>query len=103
MAPRETPAYRLSCALRTRLALLPQQVAGDDDAHDLVGAFEDLVHPQVAQIALDREVFEITVAAMQLQRLVDDMEPGIGGDALRHGAMQRRLRCALIETGRGAP
>src|SRR5580692_6038180 len=51
------------------LASLPQEVAGDDDAHDLVGAFEDLVHPDVAQIALDREVLQIAIAAMQLQRL----------------------------------
>src|SRR3546814_4036433 len=26
-------------------ASLRQQLAGDDDAHDLVGAFQDLVHP----------------------------------------------------------
>src|SRR4051812_35530882 len=67
--------------------LLPQQVAGDDDAHDLVGAFEDLVHPQIAQIALDREILEIAVAAMQLQRLVGDMKTGIGGEALGHRAL----------------
>src|SRR5690348_9934430 len=72
-----------------RSRLLPQQVAGDDDAHDLVGAFEDLVHPHVAQIALDREVLEITVAAVQLQRLVGDTEAGIGGEVLAACALLR--------------
>src|SRR5665213_4359338 len=44
---------------RRRLApSLPQKMAGDDDAHDLVGAFEYLVDAQVAQMALDREVLE---------------------------------------------
>ena len=85
------------------LKLLPQQPPGDDDAHDLVGAFEDLVDAQIAQMALDREVPEVAVAAMQLQRLVDDVEPGVGGDALGHRTVQRRLGVALVEAGRGAP
>src|SRR5690348_17076498 len=68
-------------------SLLPEEVAGDDDAHDLVGAFEDLMHPQIAQIALDREILEIAVAAMQLQRLVGDMKPGVGREALCHRAL----------------
>src|SRR5262252_1349985 len=33
-----------------------QQSARNDHAHDLVGAFENLVHAQVAEIALDGEV-----------------------------------------------
>ena len=52
--------------------LLVQKAAGDDNAHDLVGAFEDLVHAHVAQIALDREVLQVAVTAVQLQRVVDD-------------------------------
>src|SRR4029077_1796885 len=83
--------------------LLPQQVAGDDDAHDFVGAFEDLVDAQVAQVALDREIAEIAVAAMQLQRLVDDMKPGVSGEALGHRAMQGRGGIAVVEARRGAP
>src|SRR3712207_7992162 len=46
----------------------------------LFRSFEDLVDPQVAEIALDLVVTEIAVAAVQLQRLVDDLEAGIGGD-----------------------
>src|SRR5580704_5522017 len=87
----------------TRSGLLTQQVAGDDDAHDLVGAFEDLVDAQVAQIALDREILEVAVAAMQLQRLVGDMETGIGREALGHRAVQGRLGVAAVQARRRAP
>src|ERR1051326_4972493 len=75
-----------------RRPLLAEEVAGDDDAHDLVGAFEDLMHAQVAQIALDRKVLEVAVAAMQLQRLVGDMKTGIGREALGHRAFLCRFR-----------
>src|SRR5258708_18641296 len=54
--------------LRTGCALPHQQPARNDDPHDLVGAFEDLVHPEVAQIALDGKVLQVAVTAMQLQR-----------------------------------
>ncbi len=53
-------------AYRASSGSLPQQSPGDDDAHDLVGAFEDLVDADVAQMALDREVLEVAVAAVQL-------------------------------------
>src|SRR5947207_15859632 len=39
-----------------KIHLPHQQPARNDHAHDLVGAFEDLVHAQVAQIALDGKV-----------------------------------------------
>src|SRR3546814_6717288 len=40
-------------------------------SHDLVGAFEDLVHPDVAQDALDGKFTDVTVSAVQLQRTAD--------------------------------
>jgi hypothetical protein len=43
---------------------LPQQPSGDDDAHYFVGAFEDLVDADVAQVALDAEILEVAVAAV---------------------------------------
>ncbi len=49
------------------------------------------MHAQIAQIALDRKVLQIAVAAEQLQRLVADVEPGIGREALGHRAMHGRL------------
>src|SRR3982074_3443981 len=44
-----------------------QKPPRNDHPHDLVGALEDLVHTQVAEIALDGEVLQVAVAAMQLQ------------------------------------
>src|SRR5581483_6649753 len=64
--------------------LSAEQPARDDDAHDLVGAFEDLMHPHVAEVALDRELLQIPVAAMELQRGVADLEAHVGREALRH-------------------
>src|SRR4051794_40559503 len=72
---RPTP---LSAEIRTSslmvlpAALLAEQVAADDHAHDLVGALEDRMHPQVAPEALDRIVHQIAVAAVELQCAVDD-------------------------------
>ena len=63
----------------------------------LVGAFEDPVHAHVAQIALDPKILEIPVTAVQLQRLVGDAEPDIGGQPLRHRAMQCCVGCAGID------
>src|SRR5882762_8274439 len=83
-------------------SLLPQQPAGDDDAHDLVGAFEDLVDADVAQVALDGEILEVAVAAVELQRLVADLETGIGGKALGHRAMEGRVGVAVVEARGGA-
>ena len=69
----------LSCALC-------QQGAGGDEAHDLVGAFEDLVHAQVADDLLDAVIGEIAIAAKELQGVVRDAEGGVGDEALGHGA-----------------
>src|SRR5579859_626277 len=44
---------------------LLQQAARDDDAHDFVGPFEDLVDAQVPQIPLDRIFLDVAVAAME--------------------------------------
>jgi len=47
-----------------------EHAAGDDDAHDFVGAFQNLVHACVAQQALQRVFADVAVAAVQLQGLV---------------------------------
>ena len=39
---------------------------------------------------------------MELQRLVADVEAGVGGEALGHGAMQRRVGIAGVEARGGA-
>ena len=46
---------------------LAEQLAGDDDAHDLVGAFVDLVDAQVADHALHGLVLQVAVAAVRLE------------------------------------
>src|SRR3546814_4346519 len=74
-----------------------QQAAGDDHPHDLVRAFQNLVHARVADVSFQREILQIAVAAVQLQRLVADVEAGIGGEPLRHGAMERRFRVPGVE------
>ena len=61
---------------------LPSMCAADDQSHDLVGAFQDLVHAHVAQHALDRMIAQIAVTAMQLQAAIDHLEAGIGGKPL---------------------
>src|SRR5713101_1651071 len=80
-----------------------QKPARNDHAHDLVGAFEDLMHPEVAQITLDGKVLQVAVAAMQLQRIVDDPEADVGGEALAHGGGLRRLGRLDVEQRGGAP
>ncbi len=48
--------------------------AADDDVHDFIRALKDLVHAAVSEVALDGVVFQIAVAAVQLQAAVDDVE-----------------------------
>src|SRR5579875_2536325 len=45
----------------------------DDHPHDLVGALQDAVHPQVAHDLFQTILAQIAVAAVQLQRLVRDV------------------------------
>ena len=77
--------------------MLRQQGAGGDDPHDLVGAFEDLVHAQVADQLLDAEVGEVAVAAEELQRAVGDLEGGVGDEALGHRAGHRGVGGTGVE------
>lgn len=39
----------------------------NDHAHDLVGALEDRVDPEISEVLLDLVVLEIAIAAMQLE------------------------------------
>src|SRR4051812_24195614 len=63
---------------------LAQQFARDDDAHDLVRAFEDAVDTQVAEETLHRVILEITVTTVQLERAVDHGTAGIRRQPFRH-------------------
>jgi hypothetical protein len=69
----------------------------DNHPHYLVGAFENLVHAQVAHNLLNSKIGEVPVAAMELKRLVCYFEAGISRKALGHGAEQRRVRNIRVE------
>src|SRR5690606_14869134 len=81
----------------SRLLIAAQKLAGNDDPHDFVGAFEDLVHAQIAQDAFDRIVPDIAVAAMYLQRFVAGGEAGIGSEALGHRRVQRGVGGVAVQ------
>src|ERR1700721_2476549 len=74
-----------------------------DQPHDLVGAFQNLMHPQVAHDLFDAVLAQVTVTAMQLQRLVGDLETDIGTEALGHRAQHRGIGVLAVERGGGAP
>ena len=66
--------------------------------HDLVGSFKNLMNAQVTQEPLDRVVLQITVAAMHLQGIVDDVEALVGRELLGHGTLHRIIRLEVVET-----
>src|ERR1700737_1371086 len=57
-------------------------LAGDDEALDLVGALIDLGEADVAEQPLDAVVTRIAVAAMDLQRVGDVFHRHVGGEQL---------------------
>ena len=59
-----------------------------------------VVYPHVAHKALEREVLQVAITAMQLQRLVADIEAEVGGQALGHGANGGGIRRAGVEAVR---
>ena len=71
-----------------------------DQPHDLVGAFEDLVHAQVPDNLLDAVIREIAVAAVQLQALIGHLRARLGDEFLGHGAELGGIRRALVELPR---
>src|SRR5215510_11230578 len=76
------------------------ELAGDHDALDLVGALEDLGDLRVPHEALDRILAGVTVAAEDLYGVGGDLHRGVGGEALGHRRLERRRRAAPIEERR---
>src|SRR5579864_1884707 len=64
-----------------------RDAAGDHQALNLRGAFEDRVDLRVAVPALDGVVPDVAVAAEDLDRLLGDPHGGLAGVELRHGAL----------------
>lgn len=48
-------------------------MSGDEQPHDFIGPLKDHVDAGVPQVLLHRVVFEVAVATVQLQRLIDDL------------------------------
>src|SRR5690242_9102888 len=61
------------------------------------------MHAQIAQHALNREVAQETVAAVDLQASVDDLETDIGRTALRHRSIAAGVRRFLLHFHRSLP
>ena len=58
-----------------------------NDAHDFVGAFENLVNPEIPKNAFDRIIPQIAISAMKLQSFVCYRKAGIRCDPFRKGAL----------------
>ena len=67
-----------------------------DDAHDFVGAFKDLMDPQVAHDLFNPVISQIAIAAVQLQALVGCSAANFGAKFFRHGAKGGCIMCASV-------
>jgi len=54
------------------------------------------MHAQISQVPLYRIVLEVAVAAVHLERVVDDVVASVGGKAFGHGAIHGVFRCVLL-------
>src|SRR6266571_4070600 len=62
----------------------PGDLARDQQALDVTGALVDLAHPHVAIDPLDREIGEVAIAAMDLDRVRDDTLGHLGSKQFGH-------------------
>ena len=78
-----------------------EQLAGHDDALDLVGALVDLGDLGVAHHPLEREVAGVAGAAEQLDRVGGDLHGDVGGEALGGRAEEGQVGVAALGLGGG--
>src|SRR5207247_905188 len=78
-----------------------KELASDDDPLDLAGAFADLHETDVAQVAFDRKVLEVSISAEYLKRRVGGTRRGLRRIEL---GLRRRVGepQARVGEGRGA-
>src|SRR5581483_7996533 len=88
---------RLSGLLQVVQRAVFQRFARNDNAHDLVRAFENLMHARIAHETLERMVLEITVTAEDLLRLDADSKPRVGREALGHGGKRGGVMSRGVE------
>src|SRR4051794_13120029 len=93
----ERPCHCLLWALS-----VTQQRGGYHQPLDLAGPLVDLGDLRVAEVALDREVGEVAVAAEDLHRLLGGPVGHLGGEHLGHGGVGGEAR-ALVLLDRGPP
>src|SRR3954467_8170103 len=63
---------------------LLRDLARDDQPLNIAGALVDLAHPHIAIDPLDREIGEIAIAAVDLDRVGGDALSHLGGEQLGH-------------------
>ena len=61
------------------------------------------MHAQITHDLFDAEFRQVAVAAVQLQRLIGNLEAGIGDKAFGHGAELCRVRILAVERGGRPP
>src|SRR5690606_8906132 len=99
MALSSPRGWRAALGLRSPLELA-EDLPVDHHALDLAGAFVDLGDAGVAEVALDREVLGVAVAAQHLDGGVGHAAGGLGGDQLGHRRLARGAEPAVLEPGR---
>jgi hypothetical protein len=82
---------------------VPQQCAADDQPHDLVSAFKNLMDANVAQHPLDRVVAQVAKAAVQLETTIKDIEARISRIELAMAASFVAAALRKASTGNTAP
>src|SRR3546814_8352844 len=68
-----------------RISDWSSDVCSSDLTHDLVGAFQNGMDPQVAPEAFDWIILKIAIASMKLKRTVDHRRPSVRCEPLGHG------------------
>ena len=67
-------------------------MAGNNDPHDFIGPFKDLVHSEVTHDLFQAEVGEISVTTVNLQRIICHLEGGIRDALQKFGVVAERSR-----------
>src|SRR5450631_502746 len=77
-----------------------EQLAGDDEPLDLVGAFKDLGDLGFAHIALRGEVTGVAGATEHLDGISGDLHGRVGADELGDGGLLAEVPAGVLEPGR---
>src|SRR5580704_15455581 len=84
---------------RVPLELSLYELAGDDQALDVAGALVNLANPDIAIDPLDREIGEIAIAAMDLDRIGAHPLGDLGGEQFRHRRLPQAWLAVIAKLG----